>query len=47
VEVWNSTYRDWRSKNGRGGDFLVYSDMKILRRDPPDTFMFPLSTQLP
>ena len=45
--VWNSTYRDWRARNRKGGDFMVFSDIKILRRDPPDTFMFPLSTQLP
>lgn len=34
----NSDFRAWRATTGRGGDFLVYSDLKILRWDPPDRF---------
>jgi hypothetical protein len=25
--IFNSTFRDWRDSNGRGGDFLIYSDV--------------------
>jgi Family of unknown function (DUF6402) len=25
--VFNSTFRDWRASTGRGGDFLIYSDV--------------------
>jgi hypothetical protein len=40
--VGNDTYRDWRARNGRGGDFIVYSDLKIVRRSPPDTVEIPV-----
>lgn len=36
--VWNSDFRDWRAKHGRGGDFQIYSDIKQIPR-PPDTFI--------
>lgn len=36
--VTNSDFRKWRSKHERGGDFLVYSDIKRERLNPPDTF---------
>lgn len=35
----NKTFRAWRAKNGRGGDFLVFSDVKVLTRTPPDVFI--------
>lgn len=34
----NSTFRDWRKTNGKGGDFLVFSDMKIIDLPTPDVF---------
>lgn len=37
--VENKTFRDWRTKNGRGGDFLVFSDVKTITRTPPDVFV--------
>lgn len=37
--VSNSDFRDWRSKNGKGGDFLVFSDIKRTTLNPPDTFV--------
>ena len=27
-EVFNATFRRWRDATGRGGDFLVYSDVE-------------------
>jgi hypothetical protein len=36
--VSNSDFRDWRSANGRGGDFIVYSDLKRTVLASPDTF---------
>lgn len=39
--VWNSTFRDWRSRYGRGGDFLVFSDLKRTTLAAPDTFVIP------
>ncbi|MCZ2134018.1 MAG: DUF6402 family protein [Burkholderiales bacterium] len=27
-EVFNATFRRWRDTTGRGGDFLVYSDVE-------------------
>lgn len=39
--VGNDTYRAWRAANGRGGDFIVYSDLKVVRRTPPDTVDIP------
>ena len=26
--VTNKSFRDWRDKHGRGGDFIAYSDVK-------------------
>lgn len=34
----NSTFRAWRSKTGRGGDYIIFSDVRILERNPPDVF---------
>ena len=36
--VSNKDFRDWRSKNGRGGDFIVFSDIKRTRLLVPDKF---------
>lgn len=36
--VSNSDFRDWRLRNGRGGDFLVFSDIKRTTLATPDTF---------
>jgi len=40
--VSNESFRNWRAQHGRGGDFLVYSDLKLIRRNPPDSFAFPI-----
>ncbi len=37
--VGNRDFREWRDRTGRGGDFLVFSDMKRLTLNPPDTFV--------
>lgn len=39
--VFNSTFRDWRNTNGRGGDFLVFSDLKRIPLSPPEVFTIP------
>ena len=39
--VYNSTFREWREKNKKGGDFLVFSDLKVIPLNPPDTFELP------
>jgi hypothetical protein len=38
VPLFNSTYREWRSANGEGGDFLVFSDLKRVPLNPPSRF---------
>ena len=35
----NKSFRDWRKKNNRGGDFLVFSNIKVF--DTNDSFEFP------
>jgi hypothetical protein len=40
--IGNNTYRAWRAAHGRGGDFIVYSDLKVVRRSPPDTVEIPV-----
>ena len=35
--VKNEDYRQWRQKNNRGGDFMIYSDRKNVRLDSPIT----------
>lgn len=37
-KVTNESFRDWRSANGMGGDFLVYSDVKITTLSTPHVF---------
>lgn len=39
TKVTNESFRKWRSANGKGGDFLVYSDVKPLFLTPPDSFL--------
>jgi hypothetical protein len=36
--VFNSTYRDWRSKHKMGGDFLVVSDVRVVTLNRSPTF---------
>jgi hypothetical protein len=36
--VSNGNFRDWRDDTGKGGDFLVYSDLKRIALRPPVTF---------
>jgi hypothetical protein len=38
--VRNSDFRNWRIANSKGGDFLVYSDIRYLKRTPSDVFFF-------
>lgn len=40
--VWNSDYRDWRTTNGMGGDYMIYSDLTKITLSPPDTFIIPV-----
>lgn len=39
TEADNGDFRDWRTANKKGGDFLVYSDVKEVSISPPDTFL--------
>ena len=41
-EVLNKTFNEWRERNNRGGDFLIYSDIKVTKLVPPDVFDVPL-----
>ncbi len=38
TSVSNEDFRDWRTQNRRGGDFLVFSDLKRIVLSTPDTF---------
>lgn len=41
--VTNDSFNNWRRANGRGGDFLIYSDVKIISVNPADnTFVVPV-----
>lgn len=40
--VYNSTFRDWRTKNGMGGDYMIYSDVTKISLSPPDSFTIPV-----
>jgi Family of unknown function (DUF6402) len=40
-EVTNADFRSWRAKNKKGGDFLVYSDVKRTTLARPSTFTIP------
>lgn len=37
-EVSNKSFRDWRDKNKKGGDFYVFSDIKTVNLTPPQSF---------
>jgi hypothetical protein len=37
--IGNRDFRAWRDKTSRGGDFLVFSDLKRITLTPPDTFV--------
>jgi hypothetical protein len=37
--VYNSDFRDWRAKNGRGGDYLIFSDVAKMTLTPADSFV--------
>lgn len=37
--VTNGDFRDWRKASGKGGDFLIYSNMRKLMISPADTFI--------
>jgi hypothetical protein len=34
----NGSFRDWRTANGRGGDYLIFTDIKRIRLAKPFTF---------
>jgi hypothetical protein len=36
--VANVTFRNWRAKNQKGGDFLVFSDVRRVKLTPPEEF---------
>lgn len=39
TDVTNATFRQWRTDNSKGGDFLVFSDVKKVTIAPPDSFL--------
>jgi Family of unknown function (DUF6402) len=39
TRVSNESFRDWRAANRRGGDFLIFSDVKTIRLAKPFTFV--------
>jgi hypothetical protein len=39
TRVTNEDFRDWRTKSGRGGDFLVFSDVLWTNLTTPDKFV--------
>ena len=36
--IFNANFSNWRSANGKGGDYLVYSDVKVIHLSPADSF---------
>ena len=38
--VKNSDFRAWRTAHSSGGDFLVFSDIKYIKLNPADSFIF-------
>ncbi len=38
----NNSFNKWREQNKRGGDFIVYSDIKITKLNPLDSFSVPI-----
>lgn len=41
TSISNQDFSDWRAKNGKGGDFRVFSDVKQIFLSPPFTFLIP------
>lgn len=39
-EIKNSDFRNWRKSHTKGGDFIVYSDIKTIKLNTPSTFEF-------
>jgi hypothetical protein len=37
----NKTFQEFRSKTGRGGDFMIYSDVKVVKLPSPEYFLGP------
>jgi hypothetical protein len=37
LAVFNVDFKEWRMANRKGGDFQVYSDVKVLSLNPPDS----------
>jgi hypothetical protein len=37
----NATFQEYRNKTNQGGDFLIYSDMKVTKLASPEYFMAP------
>jgi hypothetical protein len=40
-KISNNTFNNWRKANNKGGDFLVYSDIKVTRLNAPEIFVVP------
>lgn len=38
--IHNSNFRNWRSANSKGGDFLIYSDIKYIKQQSQNEFTF-------
>ncbi|MFM9971738.1 MAG: DUF6402 family protein [Burkholderiales bacterium] len=38
-KVTNKDFRDWRANNAKGGDFLVFSNIKQITLQKPDSFI--------
>lgn len=43
----NSDFRDWRTANGMGGDYMIYSDLTRIPRPTPDSFSLPVPPPAP
>ena len=39
--VSNKTFQEYRGKTGRGGDFMIYSDVKVVKLPTPEFFLGP------
>ena len=39
--VTNDSFNEWRKANNKGGDFWVYSDIRVTRLNPSDVFVVP------
>lgn len=45
--VWNSDFRDWRTTNGMGGDYMIFSDVQKITLTTPDSFPIPVPAPAP